>query len=247
MRGPSAESAAIIVRNWRRVQEAVAEACQASGRPPTAVQIVGVTKYVDWEFAHQLSNAGCSQLGENRPQSLWTKLEQWQTSGTSSELSPQWHFIGHLQRNKIRRTLPAIVRLHSLDSRRLAIALSQEAVAIGRILPTLVEVNVTLDNTKTGIPANELEDLLTQTADLPGLRIDGLMAMSSFGAQPEAARREFAKVCQLRDAMQQRFSGQLQLSELSMGMSGDFAEAIAEGATLVRIGTSLWEGILDTH
>lgn len=247
MHGPSAESAAIIVRNWQRVHEDVAEACRASGRSPTAVQIVGVTKYVDWEFARQLFNAGCTQLGENRPQSLWAKLEQWQTSEASSEQSPQWHFIGHLQRNKVRRTLPTIVRLHSLDSRRLATAISQEAVATGRILPTLVEVNVTLDNAKTGVPAAELEDLLARTADLPGLRIDGLMAMSSLGAQPDAARREFAKVRQLRDAMQQRFSGQLQLSELSMGMSGDFAEAIAEGATLVRIGTSLWEGILDAH
>jgi PLP dependent protein len=239
MQPPSNQTANIISANWRRVNEEVAAAAHDAGRLEP-VTIIGVTKYVSAPLAWQLVEAGCPILGENRPQSLWEKHQWFLDSGRSP---PAWHLIGHLQRNKVRRTLPLIDRLHSVDSLRLASSLSEEAARIGRVLPVLVEVNVTQDTSKTGMPAAELGAFFEQACQLTGIRIDGLMAMSSHLAGGEQARREFARVRQLRDQLQARFAS-ASLHHLSMGMSADFREAIAEGATLVRIGSSLWEGVL---
>ena len=153
--------------------------------------------------------------------------------------------IGHLQRNKIARTIPIIRLLHSLDSLRLAQALSLESKTLELTLPVLVEVNVTEDGAKTGLPATQLTSFFDQVAGLPHLRIQGLMAMSSLAADSSAIQREFEQVRLLRDQIQRQFVGMCQLNELSMGMSGDYREAIAQGATIVRIGSLLWEGILN--
>jgi pyridoxal phosphate enzyme (YggS family) len=234
-----AETADIISANWRRVQQEVAEALDAAQRRDH-VAIVGVTKYVGPALASQLVDAGCQLLGENRPQSLWDKHQWFLDAGRSQ---PSWHLIGHLQRNKVRRTLPLVDCLQSVDSLRLAQAVSQEAARVGRLLPVLVEVNVTLDTSKTGMPIAEVHDFFQQACELPGIRIEGLMAMSSQLAGGDQARREFARVRELKEQLQEQFAA-TELRHLSMGMSVDFREAIAEGSTLVRIGSSLWEGIV---
>lgn len=156
----------------------------------------------------------------------------------------QWHLIGHLQRNKLKRTLPIIDLLHSLDSLRLTEAINAEAAS--RALPcrVLLEVNVTQDSSKTGMSIEQARSVLELAQDLPGIEFCGLMAMSSLDANADHARREFERVRELRDQLQREFTGQATLTELSMGMSGDFREAIAAGATLVRIGSSLWQDIL---
>ncbi|MCA9132150.1 MAG: YggS family pyridoxal phosphate-dependent enzyme [Planctomycetales bacterium] len=213
----------------------------AASRDPAEVCIVGVTKYVGPELALQLAQAGCRILGENRPQSLWSKHEYFQAHAAEDT---QWHMIGHLQRNKLRRTLPLLDCLHSLDSLRLAEAISHEATAVARVLPVLVEVNFTQDSSKTGLPPSALPAFVEQVRQLPGLRIEGLMAMASQDGSEAQTRREFEQVRQARDELQQAYSGELTLSQLSMGMSGDFRQAVAAGATLVRIGSSLWEGVL---
>jgi pyridoxal phosphate enzyme (YggS family) len=231
----------VLQSNWQRVSAEVAEACRLAGRESNAVQIVGVSKYVGPELACALAEVGCHTLGENRPQALWEKCEWIAAQANAPTIA--WHMIGHLQRNKVKRTLPLIELLHSLDSLRLAQTVSDEAVAAGITVRALVDVNVTDDQTKTGILANELEPFLERAIQLPGLELQGLMAMSSLGGDSDTARREFAHVRQLHGQMSQRFGAQLTgWTELSMGMSGDFHEAIAEGATLVRIGSSLWEG-----
>jgi pyridoxal phosphate enzyme (YggS family) len=240
---PASDLTARLLRdNWLRVTEQVAEACLAAGRQPHSVRIVGVSKYVSPELAWQLAQAGCNLFGENRPQSLWDKVAYF---GSQPKLasSTQWHLIGHLQRNKIKRTLPLISLLHSLDSLRLSEALSQEASLLGRVLPVLLEVNVTSDATKTGMAISELEELLGNVERLPGIKVSGLMAMSSLAADALAAQREFEQVRLLRDQLQTSYGQGLELNELSMGMSGDFPAAIAAGATLVRIGSSLWQGL----
>ncbi|QDV22742.1 YggS family pyridoxal phosphate-dependent enzyme [Aureliella helgolandensis] len=238
----TAQTQEVIRQNWLRVQEQVAEACEASGRNRSEVTIVGVSKYVPPEFAYQLTQAGCDQLGENRPQSLWDKYQFCEERHTAVE----WHMIGHLQRNKIRRTLPMLRCIHSLDSLRLAQALSEAAVAQGSVLTAFLEVNVSEDQSKTGLPRSQLVELLEHADSLPGLQLSGLMAMSTHGASATQTRREFAAVRELRDTLNATAPSTISLTELSMGMSGDFADAIAEGATLVRIGSSLWEGI-DYH
>lgn len=243
-------TAKIMQANWQRVQEQVAEACIKVAREPSEVRIVGVSKYVGPELAAQLIDAGCRDLGENRPQHLW-ELHDYSAARNVNKAAlaeVTWHMIGHLQRNKLRRTLPMIGCLHSLDSLKLATAVSAEAVLIGKRLPVLIEVNITNDREKTGLSPEQLPSLLEQLDCLPLLQVQGLMAMSSLGADANQARREFEQVRDLRDRLQtlvgQLRLGQLSMGQLSMGMSGDFAEAIAAGATIVRIGTHLWEGIL---
>lgn len=261
MHTASDRTAAVICDNWQRVSAEVAQACHAAGREPDQVQVVGVTKYVGSELAWQLYQAGCHILAENRPQSLWEKAdyfaqqmlaEQDDAASGAKDSSLQqhakhplrWHLIGHLQRNKLKRTLPIIDLLHSLDSLRLTEAINTEAAS--RALPcrVLLEVNVTQDSSKTGMSIEQVRGLLELAKDLPGIEVCGLMAMSSLDANADHARREFERVRELRDQLQGEFTGQATLTELSMGMSGDFREAIAAGATLVRIGSSLWQGIL---
>lgn len=235
----SPETAQRIAENWTRVIAEVAEAVQRAGREAGEVLIVGVSKYVDVGLTAQLFDAGCLSLGENRPQNLWGKADAF-----AGERKADWHLIGHLQRNKIRRTLPYITWLHSLDSLRLATALNDEAIAAEVQLKVLLEVNVTQDVTKTGLQVSELRQVAELLVSLPNLELRGLMAMCSHESAPEVARREFAEVRDLRDQLQASFGTQVTLDQLSMGMSGDFREAIAEGSTMLRIGSVLFEGII---
>lgn len=243
---PSENSHRRIGENWHRVVQQVEQACRRVGRLSSEVLIVGVCKYVGPELAAQLVQTGCRNLGENRPQSLWEKVEYFasQTQDVLGQVA--WHQIGHLQRNKIRRTLPHLSYLHSLDSLRLAEALSCEAGAISKQLPVLVEVNVSRDASKSGVAASEIDELILAVASLPSLRLSGLMAMSSLGGSADTVRAEFAQVREMRDRLERQYAGRISLPELSLGMSGDFELAIAEGATMVRIGSSLWEGVI-TH
>ncbi len=236
----SVETARRIAANWQRVRDEVAEAVKQAGRSAGEVQIVGVAKYVDVDLTAQLFDSGCLALGENRPQNLWGKADTFVLGGRS----PVWHLIGHLQRNKIRRSLPYIGWLHSLDSLRLANALNEEATTANLRLKVLLEVNVTQDATKTGLPVTDLEHVAEQVAAMPHLELRGLMAMCSRESGGDWARKEFAEVRQLRDQLQSKLGSQIHLDQLSMGMSGDYREAIAEGSTMLRIGSSLFEGIL---
>lgn len=254
----SNKTAELLRDNWQRVTGEIVDACHAAGREADQVQIVGVSKYVGPELAWQLAHAGCHILAENRPQLLWDKTDYFARRaikfGGSPVSStnccpegagvPQWHLIGHLQRNKLRRTLPLISLLHSLDSPRLAEAISADGESHNTKHCALLEVNVTQDASKTGMAIEHLRTLLDRVDELLGLEIRGLMAMSSLQADPDSARREFEQVRELRDQLQREYGGHVELPELSMGMSGDFREAIAAGATLVRIGTKLWHGIL---
>lgn len=234
-------TAALIRDNWQRVRAHVAEVAEQVGRAPESVKIIGVSKYVGPKLTLQLAQAGCSHLGENRPQALWQKA-QWNTEARADSWV-QWHMIGHLQRNKIRRTLPLIARLHSLDSLRLAQAMQAEGSKLERPLPVLLELNVTRDESKTGMGISAVRELLDRAGDLDSITIDGFMAMSTHQASAAEARREFCRVREARDQFAQEYPN-LDLRELSMGMSGDYREAIMEGATMVRVGTSLWKGVL---
>lgn len=236
------QTEAIIQKNWLDVSNQIAEACQVAGRNPAEVQVVGVAKYVDAALTAQLVQAGCKVIGENRPQLLWEKSEWFEQHQVTQ---PAWHLIGHLQRNKIRRSLPLVQMIQSVDSWRLAQEISQEAVRVGRIIDVLIDVNLTQDDSKTGILQGELLTHCDQIASLPNLRWRGLMAMSSLGANSPQASLEFAQVRELRDTLSERLKGSgVELSVLSMGMSGDFREAIAEGSTCVRIGSNLWTDVL---
>ncbi len=226
-----------ITANWKQVQSDVAQAAKQAGREKDSVSVIGVTKYVDAETTAMLFDAGCTTLGENRPQVLWQKAE----SDAFATRSPQWHLIGHVQRNKIRRVLRHRPLVHSVDSRRVLTALSEESVAADCITKVLLEVNISGDDAKTGFGADQLNALLIDEG-LPNIEICGLMAMAGWGTSGDVAQAQFAEVRELRDKLASQSGNPL--PELSMGMSGDFFEAIAEGATMVRIGSRLFDGIL---
>ncbi|WP_164101635.1 YggS family pyridoxal phosphate-dependent enzyme [Candidatus Laterigemmans baculatus] len=236
---PSPETAADrVAENWRRVVDAVGDAAIAAGRDPSSITIVGVSKYVDAATTRLLVAAGCRDLGESRPQSLWSKAAEIR------EPHLRWHLIGHLQRNKVRRTLPVVTLIHSIDSVRLADAVHAEAEASGRVVRGLVEVNISGDEAKHGFAPEAVLEALEQISRLPHLQIQGLMAMAAERGDLAAAQRNFEDLRLLRDRLAERGLPQnISLGELSMGMSGDFAEAIAAGATIVRIGSRLFEGI----
>jgi pyridoxal phosphate enzyme (YggS family) len=240
-RPPPDDAAARVAANLARIRDQIAGACHRAGRTATEVTLIGVTKYVDVATARLVHAAGCRELAESRPQGLWAKAEAL----ADLDPPPHWHLVGHLQRNKIRRTLAVGPLIHSLDSLRLLEAVAAEAAATDRICEALVEVNLAGDPGRTGAAEGEAAKIVAAAASLPQVRIRGLMGMASVpDGDPGAARREFARLRELRDRFAATLPGGDRLQELSMGMSGDFVEAILEGATLIRIGSALFEGAL---
>jgi len=240
--GPIAAALAGRLRdNLAAVRGRIAEACRRAGRDPAAVRLVGVTKYVSAPLTRLLLESGCVDLAESRPQSLWAKAAD--VAGAAA--APRWHLIGHLQRNKIRRTLPLVSVLHSLDSLRLLEAIEAEAATAGIVCDALVEVNLAGDPERTGLMEPDVASVVEVAAGLAHVRVVGLMGMASAadGDGGAAARRQFARLRTLRDDLATRLPTATGLADLSMGMSGDFVEGILEGATIVRVGAALWEGI----
>lgn len=221
----------ILRANLAAVGERIARAAAVAGRDANQIALVCVTKYVDVELAAALNRVGASDLGESRPQELWSKAEQLP--------GVRWHLIGHLQRNKVRRSLPYVGLIHGVDSERLLESINSEAHDLGRKVEILLEVNTSGDAAKHGIAPNELERLVSLLPKYENVQARGLMTMAARDGGESVARRNFSTLRDLRDAL----SSTINLEELSMGMSGDFEAAIAEGATIVRIGSALWEGI----
>jgi len=223
----------------------VAEACREAGRDPKGVRIVAVTKYVGIDAAMAVFEAGCRDLAESRPQELWRKADAFAAAG----LQPRWHLIGHLQRNKVRRTLPVVHLLHSIDSLRLLHAIDEEARAAGRVAEVLVEANLDGGAGRTGAAIGDVPSLVAAAAGCGGIRVRGLMGMASAAEEGAdaakargVARGQFAELRTLRDSLRGT-PGAESLDELSMGMSNDFREAILEGSTIVRIGSALFEEV----
>jgi hypothetical protein len=218
-----------LAGNLAAVRERIAVAATGAGRDPAAVTLVAVTKYVDAEAIAALLALGVTDLGESRPQRLW-------------ELAPRfpqarWHLIGPLQTNKVRRTLPLVHTLHSLDREELATAIAAEAPRLPHPCRAFVQLKLADASNKGGVPAHRAKDAIDRWLALPGLDLQGLMAM----AEPEW---DFATLQASFQAL--RKSSALLPPErrrLSMGMSGDYEIAIAEGATHVRVGSALFEGL----
>jgi pyridoxal phosphate enzyme (YggS family) len=200
------------------------------------VRLVAVTKQVDESIASALVNLGVSDLGENRPQELWRKQQ--------FVLGPvRWHLVGTLQKNKARRTLPLVHLIHSVDSAALLTRLDELAVELDLRPVVLLEVNVSGETTKHGFRPDELPQVISVAGLFTRVQIHGLMTMAPFQEDPNRARPFFAMLRELRDRLAGETPRNCPLTELSMGMSGDFEAAITEGATWVRIGSALFEGI----
>ena len=230
-----------IAENHAAVLDEVAAAAHAAGRDRSDVRVIGVSKYVDAEITSWLVEAGCVDLGENRVQHLTAKVD---AAGSHAKLNDvRWHLIGHLQRNKVRAAVPHVAMIQSVDSMRLLESIAAAAESLARPVKILIEVNVSDEADKTGLPPAELTALLDRVTQLPPRRVDcrGLMAMAGWGTDAGVAQRQFARLRGMAETARQRTS--LALPELSMGMSGDFAAAIAQGSTMVRIGSRLFDGL----
>jgi len=251
--------AARIAENLAAIRSRVEVAAKQSGRTADEITLVAVTKYVHVDAAAALVAGGCTDLGESRPQELCAKADALarhvanrpggavNTSGGTGvsplQGSVRWHLVGHLQRNKIRRLLPHVHLIQSVDSRRLLAALDDEAALVGRPVSVLLEANISGDATKTGLAPADLEPLLAEALGWRHVFIRGLMGMASLVGGTAAAQRDFERLRVLRDRLAANAPPCVSLRELSMGMSGDFELAIAAGATIVRIGSALFEGL----
>jgi len=227
----------IIADNLSRIRERMAESAVAAGRHPDDVALIGVTKYVDISQSSALLAAGCDALGESRPQQLWQKAGSPELDGAS------WHLVGHLQRNKVPRTLPLVQLIHSVDSLRLLQAIDEGASHLVHPVNVLLEVNCSGDEAKHGVSADGLKQLLDEAPRFTRVRICGLMTMAALEGGEDVAAKNFATLRELRDKLAPRCAPEIDLRELSMGMSHDFEVAIREGATMVRIGSLLFEGL----
>lgn len=223
----------ILAERIASVRGRIAEACRRAGRDPAGVTLVAVTKTVSPAVAAAVAELGVRDLGESRPQELWRKADA--VPGVS------WHLIGHLQRNKIDRTIPLVALVHSVDSERVLEALHAFGLKRGAPVPVLIEVNCSGEENKGGFAPAEVPALGDTLPSLGGVEVRGLMTMAAYSDNPETARPTFARLRELRDQIRARTG--LALNDLSMGMSGDFEVGVEEGATLIRPGTTLFEGL----
>jgi pyridoxal phosphate enzyme (YggS family) len=221
----------VIAQNIRNVQERIARACDRAGRDPAQVTLVAVSKTFPAEMVAEANRCGIPDFGENYLQELREKEEALAGSGI------RWHFIGHLQTNKIRYLAGWIHLVHSVDSLRLAAALSAAGERLARAIPVLVEVNTTGEGSKFGLPPDQTLEFSRELRKLPGILPSGLMTMGPLAERPEDSRPAFRLLRELRDRIAGDGGG---FTHLSMGMTNDFEVAVAEGATLLRIGTAIF-------
>jgi pyridoxal phosphate enzyme (YggS family) len=244
MQDPPIELAAQIARNLQDVLDRAAAAHQRAGRTDSLPRLVAVTKYVPVPWIEILSEQGMRLFGESRPQQLNERAEQ--LAATISDPDLQWHFIGTLQRNKVRQVLPWASLIHSVDSVRLLDHLQRVAQEMQMQPAILLQINVSGETSKHGFSPDELLSLLPRLSAYSHLQIQGLMTMAPDTDQELQIRSVFSGLRALRDQCQAELarlsSHSVALTELSMGMSGDFEIAVEEGATLIRLGSILFTG-----
>jgi pyridoxal phosphate enzyme (YggS family) len=217
-----------------RIKKRITDAAIRCGRDPESVRLVAVSKTMDADRVAQAIDAGAAILGENYIQEARDKFT------ALYDRPVRWHFIGHLQSNKAKYAVRMFDLIHSVDSFKLAGALDKEARKNDKLQDILVQVNISREETKSGIEETEAVDLVTRVNGLKNVQIKGLMTMPPFFDQPEKARPYFRRLARLRERIISSGIPGACMEELSMGMTGDFEVAIEEGATLVRIGTAIF-------
>ncbi len=221
----------LIAENLERVREQIASAAAKSGRSADDVELVAITKTHPAEKVREAIEAGQTLFGESRVQEARAKIPE-----LSSNV--RWHFVGHLQKNKIRQALPLFEMIHSVDSLALAQDVNRIAEEEGLYPRVLLEVNVAGEGSKFGFAPDILREQMKALLALPRLSIEGLMCIPPLAGEEEDSRKFFVQVRKLRDSLEKEFN--MKLPHLSMGMTQDFAIGIDEGATLVRVGTAIF-------
>ncbi|MDB5349782.1 MAG: hypothetical protein JWN86_1029 [Planctomycetota bacterium] len=224
-----------LAENLESVRSIMADAAARSGRAAGAVSLVAVTKRRSGKLVRALMALGERDLGENYPQELWEKVQDL------ADLTVRWHLIGHLQGNKAKRTIPMVRMIHAVDSLRLLKSLDEIAAAMTNPPIVCLQVNGSGEQAKHGWSPEAILADADEIASCRSIPVVGLMTMAALGTDAESARPTFALVRELRETLRARTG--FALPHLSMGMSGDFEAGIEEGATLVRIGSALFEGV----
>ena len=223
----------MVIENLKKVEDEITAACLRAGRAREDVTLIAVSKTKPESMVEEAYSVGQRDFGENKVQEICRKIE----------VLPQdirWHMIGHLQRNKVRQVVGKACMIHSVDSLRLAEAISQEAVKQDSIVPVLIEVNVAQEESKFGVTTEETIALIEAAAKLPHISIRGLMTIAPFVEDPEENRPIFRKLKQLSVDIAAKNINNVTMSVLSMGMTNDYEVAIEEGATMVRVGTGIF-------
>lgn len=222
-----------IRENMRAVEDRIAAACQEAGRKPEDVTLIAVSKTKPVEMLREAYECGCRDFGENKVQELLDKYEVMPRD-------IRWHMIGHLQRNKVKYIVDKVYLIHSVDSLRLAEEISKEAVKKNVCANILVEVNVANEETKFGTTCEEVKQLVQDIAKLPNICVKGLMTIAPFVENAEKNRPIFSKLKKISVDIMDENIDNITMENLSMGMTGDYAVAVSEGATCVRVGTGIF-------
>lgn len=214
------------------VLDNIKKACERSGRNPEDITLISVTKTHGAELINEAIDAGAKDIGENKAQELCNKYD---------DVKPiRWHFIGHLQTNKVKSIVDKVVMIHSVDSDKLASEIDKRAKSSGVVMDILVEINIGMEDSKSGATEEEARDLIKKIRDeYQNLRVRGLMCVPPITDNPENSRRYFRKLKDIFESIKE-LSEDENFDTLSMGMSGDYEVAIEEGATVVRVGTAIF-------
>lgn len=223
----------MIKENIRQVEERISKACGRSGRPVSDVTLIAVTKTKPIEMLMEAYEAGSRDFGENKVQEIVSKAPQLPDD-------IRWHMIGRLQKNKVRQVIDKVVMIHSVDSLALAEQIEKEAAKKELVMDILLEVNVAMEESKTGFSIDETADAVSKIAKFPHIRIKGLMTIAPFVENSEENRDIFKKLYQLCVDIKSKNIDNVTMAVLSMGMTGDYETAIEEGATMIRVGTGIF-------
>ncbi|MFC1807203.1 YggS family pyridoxal phosphate-dependent enzyme [Candidatus Omnitrophota bacterium] len=217
-------------------REEILKSAQKADRNPQDIILVCVTKSASIDQVKEAITFGITDIGENRIDSALSKYKQLGDKAKTL----RWHMIGHLQTNKVKKALEIFDIIHSVDSLRLAEEIDKRASLLGKRIDCLIEVNTSGESSKYGIKPGDLQEFLKQISSLSSFNVIGLMTMAPFVDDPETVRPFFKKLRQLKEELNSKQIPNIDLRELSMGMSQDYGLAIEEGATMVRVGTAIF-------
>lgn len=223
----------MVTENLKTVEEKIRQACERSMRKRSEVTLIAVSKTKPVSMIREAMDSGIVTFGENKVQELLEKQ-------SVLEEPLDWHMIGHLQRNKVRQIVGRVKRIHSVDSLRLAEQIQKDCEKQGLTADILIEVNIAGEETKFGLKPEETERVIREIATYPNVRVRGLMTIAPFVENPEENRVHFRNLHKLLVDINSKNIDNISMSELSMGMSGDYEVAIEEGATYVRVGTGIF-------
>jgi len=223
----------LIKQNIDVIKKNIEQAAEKSGRKASDVLLLAVTKTIDVDRIKQLMNLGIKTLGENKPQEL---VEKYKIIGNDA----QWHLIGHLQTNKVKYIVDKVSLIHSVDSFKLAAEIDKQAKKINKVMDILIEVNIAQEESKYGVKADEVENLIDEIKIFDNICIKGLMTVAPFVENPQNNRVYFKQMHNLFVDINKKKHDNINMMFLSMGMTNDYKIAIEEGANIVRIGTGIF-------